>query len=188
MRHGVDGDRHGEHERPVLIGCDLDSVGVTDPEPLLGDLGDLAVVGLDLVLVVDDVALHLPLLVAGQVHLPPLAQRRDERLVDQGEAFAVGVLDGHRVADVEDPGLDPADLVAVGVLEVERVPKAHRLPVDAEYTVTGVVLDPVVIADGDQLLSHLVLVGGAATSEGLAFVSALLAPVSQAHLLLLFVG
>ena len=39
--------------------CDLDAVGVADPEPLLRDLGDLVAVALDLVLVVDDVAVDL---------------------------------------------------------------------------------------------------------------------------------
>ena len=46
----------------VLPGVDLDAVGVPQPEPLLGDLGDLVAVLVDLVLVVDDVALHLQVL------------------------------------------------------------------------------------------------------------------------------
>ena len=121
VRHGVHGHRHRQHERQVLLRGDLDAVGVADPEPLLRDLGDLASVVLDLVLVVHDVALHLPFLIARQVHLPPLPQRGDEGLVDQGHAFALGILDGHGVPDVQHPGLDPADLVALGVLDVEGV-------------------------------------------------------------------
>ena len=44
----------------------------------------------------------------------------------------------------------------VGVLEVEGVAHAQRLPVHAEDPVTLVVLDPVVLADRDQLLPQLV--------------------------------
>jgi hypothetical protein len=49
-------------QRVVLPGSDLDAVGTANPEPLLRDLGDLLPVTLDLVLVVDDVALcrHVP--------------------------------------------------------------------------------------------------------------------------------
>ncbi len=38
-------------------GGDLDPVGVADPEPALGDLGDGVAVTLDLVLMIDEVAL-----------------------------------------------------------------------------------------------------------------------------------
>ena len=46
-------------QRVVLPGLDLDAVGVAHAEPALRHLGDRVAVALDLVLVVDDVALRL---------------------------------------------------------------------------------------------------------------------------------
>src|SRR3954466_4679228 len=57
--HAVDDSGHRQDQARLDAGLDLDAVGVGDPEPLLGDLGDLVAVALDLVLVVDDVALGL---------------------------------------------------------------------------------------------------------------------------------
>src|SRR4051794_40688631 len=54
----VDGDRDRQDERRVLARRDVDAVGLAHAEPLLGDLRDGVAVALDLVLVVDDVALR----------------------------------------------------------------------------------------------------------------------------------
>jgi len=56
MRHRVDDRGRGQDQDVVLAGHDLDPVGVADPEPPLGDLGDLVPVALDRVLVLDEVA------------------------------------------------------------------------------------------------------------------------------------
>src|SRR4051794_11880078 len=49
--HRVDGDGNREDDNLVLARRDLDAVGVTHPEPALGDLGDLGPVVFDVVLV-----------------------------------------------------------------------------------------------------------------------------------------
>jgi hypothetical protein len=50
--------------------------------------------------------------------------------------------------------LDPGHLVSRGVLENEGLPYAQRLAVDPIGAVALVVLDPEVIADGQQPRSH----------------------------------
>jgi hypothetical protein len=57
VRHLVDADREGDDQRVVLAGRDIDPVGVADTEPALRHLGDGVAAALDLVFVVDDVAL-----------------------------------------------------------------------------------------------------------------------------------
>ena len=110
--------------------------------------------------------------------LPPLAQWRDQRLVDDRHPAAFRSFDLHGVADVHDAGLDPAQLGAVGVLQVERVPEPERFAVDAVDPLALGVLDPVVVSYGEDLLPHLVLGGGAATAEYLSFLTAFLPPAS----------
>jgi len=56
--HGVD-HGGGQDQDVVLTWRYLDSIGVTDPEPSLGHLGDPVPVALDGVLVIDHVALHV---------------------------------------------------------------------------------------------------------------------------------
>ena len=64
VAHLVDADRGREDERVVLARRDLDPVRVAHAKPALGDLADRVAVALDLVLVVDDVALRLQLAAA----------------------------------------------------------------------------------------------------------------------------
>src|SRR3954470_23426994 len=54
-RQRVDGDGDREDQRHVLVGRDVDPVGLAHTEPLLRDRGHGIAVALDLVLVVDDV-------------------------------------------------------------------------------------------------------------------------------------
>src|SRR5262249_12943130 len=71
--HPGDTHRDGEDQRWVLAGRDLDSVGVSNAEPTLGDLGHLVVSPLDRVLVIDDVPLGLEIRAAADVDGEALA-------------------------------------------------------------------------------------------------------------------
>ena len=86
--HLVDADGCGEDERGVLSGGDLDPVGVAYPEPPLRRLRDLVPVALDLVLVVDDVALGGQLAAVLQLDREAVTERADERLLDRGDSLA----------------------------------------------------------------------------------------------------
>jgi hypothetical protein len=55
---------------------------------------------------------------------------------------------------VEHALLDLHQLRAAGVLEDQRLPQSQGLAVDLVDPLAAVVLDPVVIADRDQLLAH----------------------------------
>src|SRR4051794_17425288 len=101
---------------------------------------------LELVLVVDDVPLDLVLAAVGELDLEAFAQRGDERLAHGGDGVAVA-LDDHLVADAQLALLDLEELVARGVLELERVAHPQRLAVDLEGLLAGAVLDPEVVAD-----------------------------------------
>src|SRR5262249_17890545 len=98
--HPVDADRAGEEERIVLPRCDLDPICVAHPEPALRHLRDLVAVTLELVLVVDDVALRLEVSSARDVDRVALAQRCNQRFLDRRDSLPA-VLDGHLVANAE---------------------------------------------------------------------------------------
>src|SRR5262249_770849 len=149
-------DRDGEDERVVLLGRDLDAVGLPDAEPAFRDLGDLVAAALDLVLVVDDVALRLHVLTAVDRDGKAVAERRDERLLHRRDGARV-VLDLHRVPAVELLLLDLVELGARRVLEDERLPDPEGLAIDLEGALALLVLDPEVVADRPELLTHPVL-------------------------------
>src|SRR4051812_3394855 len=89
MSHAVDDSGHRQDQARVLSVLDLDAVGVSDTEPLLGDLGDLVASALDLVLMVDDVALDLQVVTVLDLDLEPFAQRGDQGLLHRGELLPV---------------------------------------------------------------------------------------------------
>src|SRR4051812_14242760 len=149
--HLVHAHSDGQDQGDVLVLSELDPVGVPDAEPLLGDLCDLVAVALDLVLVVEDVAMGLQVLAALDVDDVVVADA-DESLVDSGGRGAM--LDRHLVAGAELLLLDLGDLIAAGGLEGEGVAEAHGLAVDLVGLVALFVLDPVVVPDGEQLLPH----------------------------------
>ena len=63
-----------------------------------------------------------------------------------------------------------------------RLPQAKRLAVHLVGAAARLVLDPAVVADGEQLLAHLVASGISTTAERLTLLTALLAPVATQHL------
>src|SRR5687768_5617186 len=130
MGQRVDADRDRQNERVVLAGRNLHTVGVPDSEPALRHGRDRASLALDVVLVVDHVALGLHLAAAREVDREAVADA-DERLPDRREGVA-SPLDRHLVANAELPLLDLGDLVAVRVLEHERLADTQGLAVDAE--------------------------------------------------------
>src|SRR5271169_4029075 len=167
--HDAGGIRSPE---PPRRGGDLDTVGVSDPEPLLRYLCRFGAAVLDRVLVVEDVALHLEVRTIGHLHGPAVAQRRDQSLLDRGDPVPVPVFDLHRVADMEHVLLDLHQFRAMGVLEDQCLAQPQGFAVHLVDPLAPVVLDPVVIADRYQLLAHPVMICAATTA-------ALQPPVSE---------
>src|SRR5215471_3793083 len=156
MGHRVDHRGGGDDQDVILARRYLDSVGVTDPEPPLGHLGDPLPVPLDRVLVVDDIALNPQVRAVFDLDLPALAQRRDHGLLDQGHPVPARILDLHAVLDPQHALLDLAQFVTVHVLEPDGLAYPQRLAVQLEHALAPVVLDHVVVPDGDHALAHLV--------------------------------
>src|SRR3954454_12863521 len=152
VAHLLDADGDGQDQPVVLVGLDLDPVRVAHAQPALGDLGDLLAVALDLVLVVDDVALGRQIVSALDLDRVAVADP-DERLLD-GRHRSPAALDLHLVAHRELLLLDREQLVARAVLEHERVAHPERLAVDLEGALAAVGLDPVVVADREHLLAQ----------------------------------
>jgi hypothetical protein len=169
MRHHIDGYRDSQDDNIVLTGFDQNTIGVGQPEPAFGHLGDLIIALADGVLVVEDIALHLQIRAVAHLDRPAIAQWGDQRLLDRGKGFAFGTFDGHGVPDGQQPLLDLAQLGAVHILEEERVAHAQHLAVDLEGAAAVLILDPEIVAEGNQLFSHLVAGGGSATAKNLAF-------------------
>jgi hypothetical protein len=158
-RHGsvaggqrVDGDGDREDERDVLARRNVDAIGVPHSKPLLGDRGDRVAVALDLVLVVDDVAVRFHVGAVLDVDSEAISDP-DQRLVD-GRGGVASALDGDLVADAELALLDPGNLASGAIFENEGLSQANRLAVDLVSPFAAVVLDPEVIADRQQLLAH----------------------------------
>jgi hypothetical protein len=86
VAHVIDGDRQAQQQRLVLADADLDTVGVAHPEPLLRNGRD-DVVALDLVLVIDDVAVRAEVLAVLNLD-PEAVADPDDRLVDRRGASA----------------------------------------------------------------------------------------------------
>src|SRR3954466_12119400 len=145
-----DGDR--EDEGGVLAGPHVDAVGLADAEPLLRDGRDRVAAALDLVLVVDDVPVRLQVVAVLDVDREAVADPH-ERLVD-GRGGVAAALDRDLVPEAQLALLDPGDLGSGGVLEHEGLAEAERLAVDLVRPVALLVLDPEVVADGQELLPH----------------------------------
>ncbi len=73
MRHHVDGYRNRQDDDVILIGFDQHAIGVSQPEPALGHLSDLAAALADGVLVVEDIALHLQIRAIANLNRPAVA-------------------------------------------------------------------------------------------------------------------
>src|SRR4051794_23837253 len=83
----LNGDRHRQDERVVVVRGDLDAVGVAHAEPLLRDLGNVAVIALYLILVVSEVTLDRPLVAGREVDLEAMADA-DETLMHLSDLLA----------------------------------------------------------------------------------------------------
>src|SRR4029453_3936462 len=91
----------------------------------------------------------------------------------------------HRAPPPQLALLELEQLVTRGVLEDERVADPHGLTVDLERAPPLLVLDPVVVADCDELLPHPIR-GPAHTAALVAtFLPALPTPLPKAHRCLL---
>ena len=104
-------------ERGVLAGGDGDAVRVPHAEPLLRDRRDRVAVALDLVLVVDDVALRLHVRTVLDVDREAISDA-DQRLVD-GRDRVAAALDCDLVANAELALLNPDQLLPRGTLDNE---------------------------------------------------------------------
>src|SRR5205085_2054807 len=83
----------------------------------------------------------------------PLAQRRDQRLLDGRDSLAAA-LDLHRVSNAQHLLLDPEQLRSGGILEHERLPHPQCLAVHLERALAFLVLDPEVVADREHPFAH----------------------------------
>src|SRR5215471_11834839 len=185
MGHRIDHRGGSQDQDVVLTWRHLDPVGVTHPEPPLGHLGDPLPVTLDRVLVVHDVALDPQVRATFEVDRPSFAHRGDHGLLNQSHPAPAGILDLHAVLDPQHALLDLAQFTAVDVLEHDRLANPQCLSIQPEHALAAIVLDHVVISDGDHPLTHLVVGRLMAVTAALpAFLAPLLPPISAEHRLL----
>src|SRR6185437_9806397 len=105
---------------PRRTRCRSCAASKSGQSPALRDLGDLAAIALDLVLVIHDVPLRAQLAAVLDVDRKALAQRRDHRFLD-GRHRLTPALDLHRVADAQLSLLGLEQLFSGRALEHERV-------------------------------------------------------------------
>ena len=138
-------------------------VSVPDPEPPLGDLGDLVPVALDRVLMVDDVALDVEVRAVFDLDDPALAHRRDlmafwTMAMRLPPGSSISMLSSTRnmrswILHSSRPCMSSNN---------QRLADPQSLAIHLEHVLTAIVLDDVVIADPDHALAHLVPRGVAA--------------------------
>jgi hypothetical protein len=81
-----------------------------------------------------------------------MSQGRPAKLVRDGGTESY---DFHALPDAQHPFLDLAQLMPVHVLEQDGLADPQRLAVELERPLATIVLDHIVIADGDHALAHL---------------------------------
>src|SRR5207248_9489998 len=89
---------------------------------------------------------------------PAIAQGGDQGLLDHSHVLSTGALDFHAVLDAQHALLDLGQHRAAAVFEDEGLAQTQGLAIHFEDLLTAVVFDPEIIADGHQLLSHLIVV------------------------------
>ena len=115
----------------------LDPVGVPDPEPPLGDLGDRVSATLDRVLVVDDIALDVQVRAASTLTIQRSRTGVIMAFLTMAMRLPRWILDLHAVLDPEHAFLDLAQFVPVHVLEQQRLADPQGLAVHLEYALTA---------------------------------------------------
>src|SRR5215831_12579951 len=128
---------------------------------------------------VQDIALNIHVRPVTDLDDPPVAERRDERLLDCREGLAVGSLDLHGVFDPQHLLLDLRELVALRILKDQGLADAQGFTIDLIDALATVILDPIVIADRYELLAHLVVGGVPATPKRRALFLPLFSSVSH---------
>ena len=141
MSHLVDARGDRQDEDIVLPGLDLHTVGITHPEPLLGNLGHLIPALTDGVFMVENIALHLQVGPTFDLDCPALTQGCDQSLLDHGYLIPTGALDFHAILDAQHALLDIGQLRTSAVLENERLTHSQGLTIHFEYLLTAVVFN-----------------------------------------------
>jgi hypothetical protein len=100
----------------------------------------------------------------------------------------VGIFHFHGVFDVQLAFLDLAELVAMRVLKFQSLAHTERFTIHFEGFLALGVLDPEIVADRNQLFTHLVAIFTAATAWSTFFSSFLSFVSSHMYLPFLFVG
>src|SRR5260221_1908135 len=173
---------HGgcQDDHVVLTRLDLDTIRVRHAEPLLRHFGDFVAVGVQGVLVIQNIALNLQVRAVAHVDGPPLTQRCDKGLLNGSKSLAAGSLDHHRILHPQHALLDLAELTPVWVLEDERVAHAQCLAVHLEGVLAAISVNVEIVPDRDQTLAHLIARGVPATPKGRALVLPVVASLVSA--------
>ena len=106
---------------------------------------------------IENVALHLQVRSTLDLDCPAVAQRCDQSLFDHSNLMARWVFDFHTILDVQHALLDLGQLPATAILENHRFAYAQSLAIHFVDLFAAVVFDPEIIADGYELLSHLIV-------------------------------
>ena len=109
--------------------------------------------------IVKDVSLYIQIETVLDLDILFVSQWGDERLLDHGHLFAIWVFDFHCLLDGQPTLLYLTQLVSIHILENERFSQAQCLAVHFEDFLAVLVLDPEIIADGEELLADFVAGG-----------------------------
>src|SRR6266702_6741692 len=162
--HHVNDYRAGQNQDVIGTRSDVHTIGIGYPEPLLRDLRYPVAALVDLILVIQDIALCFHVLSACYVHVEALAQRRDQGFLDRGEHIAIAV-NAIRILDVHDLLLDGGQFVALHILKAQVLPYTEGLAINKEDALAQPILNPVVIAECHELLPHAIAMAAFSSSS-----------------------
>src|SRR6266581_150774 len=167
--HHIDDDRYGENQNVIGPRDNIHTICISHVEPLFRDLGHALASLVDLIFMIQNIAFNFHILSTGDMNVETLAKWRDQRFLDRGKHItfavnAIGIFDAH------DPFLDGQQFVALHVFKAQVLSQAKCLAIDKKDTLIQGILNPVIIAERDQLLSHAI----ASTTTALPWLSWLL--------------
>src|SRR6266702_1329394 len=162
--HHVNDYRAGQNQDVIGTRSDVHTIGIGYPEPLLRDFRHAVASLVDLIFVIQNIALCFHVLRACHVNVKALAQRRDQGFLDCGEYIAIAV-NAIRILDVHDLLLDRGQFVALHILKAQVLPYTEGLAINKEDALAQPILNPVVIAERDQLLPHAIAMAAFSSSS-----------------------
>lgn len=169
----VDGDGAGEEEEVVFAGLDVYAVGVGEFEPAFADGGDGAAAAGESEFAVEEAAIGLEVVGAGNVEGELGAEEGEEMLAEDADGRTAS--DFVRRAKGKELALDACDFLAGAIRDEEGLAEGKDLAIDVVDVAAELVLDGEVVAEGEDFFAEQVTQWASMKGRGGNIVAAVVA-------------